>query len=186
VTQRTTDISISTRPTDAEDLARERLRAVGLRATRPRTVVYAVLREVKGHRSVDEVSALLEERGHSIPRMSIYNVMADLTGASLFISADAGPGRALYEVSDVWHHHFLCRGCGKIEDVPCLKGRRPCLLPPKSPPGRTIDEAQVIFRGHCAECVAKTPAGRRSRGQPVRRNGTTDNGKKAQGGRTRR
>jgi len=147
--------------TDAEALARERLRALGLRATRPRTLVYAVLREVGGHRSVDEVLELLEERGHSIPRMSIYNVMADLTEASLVMSADAGPGRALYEASDVWHHHFVCRGCGRIEDVPCLKGRKPCMLPPKSPPGSTIDETQVIFRGHCARCAAKAAAGKR-------------------------
>jgi Fur family ferric uptake transcriptional regulator len=159
----------STRPTDTQAQAREKLRAAGLRATRPRTLVYAVLREVKGHRSVDEVAALLEARGQSIPRMSIYNVMADLTGASLVMSADAGPGRALYEVSDVWHHHFLCRSCGTIEDVHCLKGRRPCLLPPKSPPGRTIDEAQVIFRGRCAGCAARAAAGKRLQRQETRR-----------------
>jgi len=141
-----------------EGLARQRLRAVGLKATRPRTLVYAVLREVGGHRSVDEVVKLLEKRGQSIPRMSIYNVMADLTGASLVMLADAGPGRALYEASDHWHHHFVCRGCGRIEDVPCLKGRKPCLLPPESLPGSTIDEAQVIFRGHCADCAANAAA----------------------------
>jgi len=137
---------------------REKLRAVGLRATRPRTLVYAVLREVGGHRSVDEVVQLLEKRGESIPRMSIYNVMADLTGASLVMLADAGPGRALYEASDHWHHHFVCRGCGRIEDVPCLEGHKPCLLPPDGLPGSTVDEAQVIFRGHCAACAANAAA----------------------------
>ena len=145
--------TIEIRPEQAEAGARERLRQAGLRATRPRTLVYAVLREVGGHRSVDEVGELLEQRGHSIPRMSIYNVMADLTAASLVMNADTGPGRALYEASDVWHHHFVCRGCGGIEDVPCTKGRKPCLLPPKGMRGSVIDEAQVIFRGHCAACM---------------------------------
>jgi Fur family ferric uptake transcriptional regulator len=143
-------------------LAREKLRAKGLRATRPRTLVYSILREVGGHRSVDEVLELLESRGHTIPRMSVYNVMADLTGVSLVMPADAGPGRALYEASDVWHHHFVCRGCGGVQDVPCLKGRKPCLLPPKSLPGSTVDEAQVIFRGHCAACASRAAASRRS------------------------
>ena len=46
--------------------------------------------------------------------------------------AGAITGRALYEVNDVWHHHFVCRHCGEVEDVPCLKGRKPCLTP--SPP----------------------------------------------------
>jgi Fur family ferric uptake transcriptional regulator len=153
---------VSRKTTDAETLARDRLRAAGLRATRPRILVFGVLREVGGHRSVDEVSDLLEERGHSIPRMSIYNVMADLTEASLVMPADIGSGRALYEASDVWHHHFVCRGCGRIEDVPCLEGRKPCLQPSHSPPGSTIDEAQVIFRGHCAECAAKAAAAKRT------------------------
>ncbi len=156
---KTTDSSAPSRPAAAEALAQEKLRAAGLRATRPRSLVYAVLREVGGHRSVDEVLQLLAERGHAISRMSVYNVMADLTGASLVMSADTGPGRALYEVSDVWHHHFVCRGCGRIEDVPCTKGRKPCLMPPKSLPGSTIDEAQVIFRGYCGDCAAKA-AGR--------------------------
>lgn len=143
---------------DPETFARAKLRTAGLKATRPRALVYAVLREVGGHRSVDEVAFLLEERGHPIPRMSIYNVMTDLTEASLVMPADAGPGRALYEAADEWHHHFVCRGCGRIEDVPCTKGRKPCLTPPKGPPGRTIDEAQVIFRGYCADCAAKNAA----------------------------
>jgi Fur family ferric uptake transcriptional regulator len=162
VPRKTTDRPTPTRRADAEALAHERLRAVGLRTTRPRVLVYAVLREVGGHRSVDEVLELLEARGHAIPRMSIYNVMADLTEASLVMPADAGPGRALYEAGDVWHHHFVCRGCGRIEDVPCLEGRKPCLLPPKSLPGSTIDEAQVIFRGHCAECTARAAAAKHS------------------------
>lgn len=62
--------------------------------------------------------------------------------------ADAGPGAAVYEASDAWHHHFVCRVCGGIEDVPCLKGRKPCLEPPPTL-GGTVDEAQVIFRGVC-------------------------------------
>ena len=148
--------------THVEAEAGERLRAAGLRATRPRTLVYAVLREVGGHLSVDDVAELLEERGEPIPRMSIYNVMADLTGASLVMPADAGPGRALYEASDVWHHHFVCRGCGRIEDVPCWKGHKPCLKPAESPRGSVIDEAQVIFRGLCAECAATSAPGKRS------------------------
>jgi Fur family ferric uptake transcriptional regulator len=152
----------SSRSIKARASARERLRAAGLRATRPRTLVYTALREAGGHRSVDDVLELLERRGHVIPRMSIYNVMSDLTAASLVMSADVGPGRALYEASDVWHHHFVCRRCGRIDDVPCLAGRKPCLRPPEDLPGSTVDEAQVIFRGHCAACAAKAAAGKRA------------------------
>ena len=129
----------------------QRLRDAGLRATRPRILVYQMLSEIGGHRSVDELVAALGDRGENLPRMSVYNVVADLESAGLAMCADAGPGRALYEVNDVWHHHFVCRVCKTITDVPCWTGNKPCLEPPAPLPG-TIDEAQVIFRGICEEC----------------------------------
>jgi Fe2+ or Zn2+ uptake regulation protein len=130
-----------------------RLRAAGLRATKPRVLVYETLRANGGHRSADDVAALLAERGAFLPRASVYNVLADLTAAGLLMCADVGPGRALYEVAERWHHHFLCRVCDKVLDVPCIRGKKPCLDPPASLPG-TVDEAQVLFRGVCDQCRA--------------------------------
>ena len=49
----------------------------------------------------------------------------------------------------------VCRSCGEVADVPCLKGRKPCLTPP-APIGASVDEAQVIFRGLCKNCQSKT------------------------------
>lgn len=136
---------------DGKEDVRSRLARAGLRATRTRILVYETLREVGGHRSVDELAKMLEARGSGIPRMSVYNVVADLQEAGLVMCADAGPGRALYEVNDVWHHHFVCRICKSIFDVPCLRGEKPCLEPPTSIPG-AVDEAQIIFRGICHKC----------------------------------
>ena len=129
-----------------------RLREKGLRVTRPRQVIYGLLREIGGHHSVDELFALLEGRGESIHRQSVYNVISDLQDAGLVMCADAGPGRALYEASDLWHHHFVCRVCHSVVDVPCIEGRKPCLASPENAPGE-VDEAQVIFRGICHRCA---------------------------------
>ncbi len=129
----------------------ERLREAGLRVTATRVEVYEFLRELGGHHSVDDIFKALTERGHKIPRMTVYNVVTDLEGVGLLMCADAGPGRALYEVADVWHHHYVCRVCGTIFDVPCLVGEKPCLTPPGTLPG-SVDEAQVIFRGVCRDC----------------------------------
>lgn len=128
----------------------QRLREKGLRATRPRLETLVALAETGGHLSVDEIVALLRQRGETIARMSVYNVMADLVRAGVVMIADAGPGRALYEVAHEWHHHFVCRNCGTVVDVPCAIGKKPCLHPDFD--GGTVDEAQVIFRGVCNEC----------------------------------
>lgn len=129
-----------------------RLREAGLRATRPRVLVLELLEHLGGHRSADEVSAALAEAGQPLPRASVYNVLHDLTEHGLAFSADAGPGRALYEIATHWHHHFVCRQCGSVTDVPCVVGEKPCLRPGDGLDAAEIDEAQVIFRGRCARC----------------------------------
>ena len=130
-----------------------RLRESGLRATRQRSAVFGLLRDSGGHHSVDDLVGLLADSGVPLSRMTVYNVVSDLTGAGLLMQADVGPGRALYEASEIWHHHFVCRSCGTVIDVPCARGTKPCL---DVPPGLdvSIDEAQVIYRGLCHACRA--------------------------------
>ncbi len=130
----------------------ERLRQAGRRITRPRLAVYRALKELGGHRSADEVADHLDARGQHLPRTSVYNALDVLGGAGLVSTADVGPGRALYEAAGSWHHHFVCRRCEAIIDVPCVRGSKPCLEPHLG--GAVIDEAQVIFRGLCVRCVA--------------------------------
>jgi len=134
-------------PTDLET----KLRARGLRVTRPRVAVFRALERMGGHRSVDDVVDHLRDSGVPLSRMTVYNVVGDLERVSLIMRADAGPGRAVYEAGNRWHHHFVCRQCGKIIDVPCVVGSKPCLE--QKAVGGVVDEAQVIFRGRCNECV---------------------------------
>lgn len=140
----------------------EALRAAGLRVTRPRLLVLGFLREIGGHRSVEEIRAALRTRGVDLPRASLYNVVTDLARGRLAMVTDVGPGRALYESSQRWHHHFVCRTCGAIADVPCVVGRRPCLT--AGAPLGEVEEAQVTFRGRCQACVDE--GGRRARRRP--------------------
>jgi len=137
----------------SEPALAEDLRAAGLRATQPRLRVLRLLRELGGHRSVDDLVAALRERGTPLPRASIYNVVDDFVERGLALGADAGPGRALYEASETPHHHFVCLDCGAVLDVPCVVGDRPCLE--AGLPGIEVYEAQVIFRGRCPSCVVQ-------------------------------
>ena len=128
-----------------------RLQDAGLRATRPRIAVAEALRRMGGHRTADEVHAQLARDAVNLPRTSVYNSLTALADAGIALRADVGPGAVVYEVADTWHHHFVCRRCGRISDVPCVTGERPCLSP--SADVGLVEEAQVIFRGVCARCV---------------------------------
>lgn len=127
-----------------------RLRDAGLRVTRSRLAILGLLEELGGHHSADELVDAFRSRRSPIPRATVYHVLEALERAGLVLVADAGPGRSLYESAADWHHHFVCRACGRIVDVPCLADAKPCLDP--TLPGVVIEEAQVIFRGLCASC----------------------------------
>ncbi len=130
----------------------ERIRSAGLRVTQPRRAVYEALHSLGGHRSADELMSALRKRGEKLSRASVFNVLRVLSQHGLIMLTDAGPGRALYEAADEWHHHFVCRQCGEITDVPCAVGSKPCLDANLPGPGYIVDEAQVIFRGLCPTC----------------------------------
>ncbi|GAA1906391.1 Fur family transcriptional regulator [Streptantibioticus ferralitis] len=128
-----------------------RLREAGLRVTRPRLAVTDALRSMGGHRTADEVHAHLGEHGVTLPRTSVYNSLVVLADLGVVLRADVGPGAAVYEFADTWHHHFVCTRCGRVSDVSCLVGAKPCLTAGDDV-GR-VDEAQVIFRGTCRHCL---------------------------------
>ena len=128
------------------------LRDAGLKATQSRLNVLEALEEMGGHRSADQVHQHLSEKGQPVPRGTVFKVVNDLSVHGVLMVTDAGPGRTLYEYAEHWHHHFVCRVCHSILDVPCVEGVKPCLLPDVDFPG-VIEEAQIIFRGLCESCT---------------------------------
>lgn len=128
-----------------------RLRAAGLRVTRPRLQAYEALARLGGHRTADEVAAALAESGHAMSRMSVYNALDALRRARLVTAADTGTGAVRHEVAGERHHHFVCRGCGSLLDVPAAPGEP---VPQADLPGAQVDDVQVVFRGVCAGCLS--------------------------------
>jgi Fe2+ or Zn2+ uptake regulation protein len=137
--------------------AATRLRTAGLRVTPGRLAVVEALEREGGHRTADAIARALEGGGARLPRASLYHALAALVAGGVVMVADAGPGTARYEVAGTWHHHLVCRSCGAVVDVPCVRGERPCLEPDL--PGVVADEAQVVFRGLCAACAAGPEVG---------------------------
>ena len=127
------------------------LRREGLRATVPRLEVYQALAASGGHRSADDLAGMLAADGGTVQRTSVYNALRALADAGLVRVVQAGPGTTLYELSGSDHHHFLCRHCGEIADVPAGSEVPPLLN--IDIPGARVESAQVVFRGICADCL---------------------------------
>ena len=131
----------------------ERLRARGLRVTRPRLAVLEVLAD-GGHLEVDEITHRVRDRLDSVSTQAVYDVLGALARAGLARRIEPAGSPARYEArSGDNHHHVVCRGCGTIRDIDCTVGSAPC-LDPNTAVGYDIDEAEVTFWGLCPGCQA--------------------------------
>jgi Fur family ferric uptake transcriptional regulator len=132
---------------DLADLLRER----GQRVTVQRL---AVLRAVSGvpHMTADAVAETVRTELGAISLQAVYDVLAVLVDIGLVrrIQPAGSPARFEARVSDN-HHHVICRGCGRTDDVDCAVGSAPCLTAVDDL-GYEIDEAEVIYWGRCPEC----------------------------------
>lgn len=130
----------------------ERLRARGLRVTRPRLAVLEVLNESRSHLDVDEITARVRHRLDSVSVQAVYDILGALTRAGLARRIAPAGGAARFEArAGDNHHHLVCRRCGMITDVDCVAGAAPC-LDPIDAAGFVIDEAEVTYWGICPTC----------------------------------
>ncbi len=130
------------------------LRAHGRRVTRQRLAVLTAVHRNQ-HAPAEDIVRYVREELPSITVQSVYVVLADLTEIELLRKFQPPSTPALYETRTADnHHHILCVGCGRIEDVDCAVGQAPCLSPSDTH-GMTVFAADVVFRGICAQCAAQ-------------------------------
>lgn len=138
------------------EMLKEKLRSVGMRITAPRLAVLAAVHS-GAHLNADAITTVALERLGSLSRQAVYNNLHALLEAGLVRSIEPANAPTLYEarVGDN-HHHLVCRRCGRVEDVDCVVGRRPC-LDPVTTHGFEIEEAEVTFWGTCPTCQGLVP-----------------------------
>jgi Fe2+ or Zn2+ uptake regulation protein len=141
-------------PTDEANVLVERLRAVGLRVTPQRRAVWATFRGGESkHLTADEVHELARRELPELSRATVYNTLAEFVRAGL-LQAVEGFRPVRYDPNlDPDHHHFRCRGCGKLYDVR-LQGVEHLQLLGKE--GFVIDRKTVLFEGYCSSCSSQT------------------------------
>jgi Fur family transcriptional regulator, stress-responsive regulator len=129
----------------------DRVRQAGMRVTRPRVAVLDWLDE-HPHATADQVGAGARASLGSLSTQAVYDVLAAFTDAGLVrrIEPAGHPARFECRTGDN-HHHVVCRGCGRTEDVDCVVGASPCLTPDDTH-AFSVDEAEVVFWGWCPEC----------------------------------
>ena len=133
----------------------ETLRGAALRVTRPRLSVLAAVYE-HPHADTESIIGVVRDDLGEVSKQAVYDVLRALTSAGLIRQIEPAGSVARYEarVGDN-HHHVVCRSCGAIADVDCAVGDTPCLTA-SDDHQFVIDEAEVVYWGRCADCVAAT------------------------------
>ena len=127
------------------------LRQHGIYVTAQRLAVLGVVGPAP-HISADAVLQGVRATIGTISRQSVYDTLNTLTDLGVLrrIQPMGSPARYETRIGDN-HHHVACRDCGRVDDVDCSVGRRPCLTASETH-GFTIDEAEVVYWGRCPAC----------------------------------
>jgi Fe2+ or Zn2+ uptake regulation protein len=132
---------------DAKSLLREH----GVHVTAQRLAVMQAV-AAHPHGTADVIAAHVRGEIGTISRQAVYDALNTLSDKGLIrrIQPAGSPARYEDRVGDN-HHHLICRVCGRTVDVDCAAGAAPC-LEPSDDAGFAIDEAEVIYWGHCPDC----------------------------------
>jgi Fe2+ or Zn2+ uptake regulation protein len=130
-------------------------REQGLRVTPQRQAIFRLLEGDVSHPTVESLFDRARADMPTISLKTVYQTVHDLEALGEVRVLDLGTGSVRVDpnVEDD-HHHLLCTRCGRVRDLPGdFTGLH---VPLRYRRDFTVDDVQVIFRGHCADCSDRT------------------------------
>ncbi len=124
----------------------------GLRCTSQRYAVMAFLLEHNQHPTAAEIFAAVNRLDPRSSRATTYNNLRDLVQAGLVREVAAEGRAARFDAKGMRHHHFICDGCGSVEDIEWYDVPKPGS---RSLGKRILRECELIFRGRCTRCAPR-------------------------------
>jgi len=93
-------------------------KSVGVRSTRQRSAIAALLDDIEEFRSAQELHDELRRRGEGIGLTTVYRTLQSLADAGLVDVLRIDTGESVYrQCSKGHHHHLVCRHCGRTVEV---------------------------------------------------------------------
>jgi Fur family transcriptional regulator, ferric uptake regulator len=126
----------------------------GRRQTRQRSAVLALLEELDGFRTAQDLHALLRERGDAVGLATVYRALQALVDDGLVDVLRSSDGEAAYRrCSPVHHHHLVCRSCGRTVEVADAPVERWAARIAAEHGFADVQHQLEVF-GTCASCTA--------------------------------
>lgn len=133
--------------TDIKDIA-SLLRAAGIRPSLARVAVTRYLLQKKSHPTVDELYQEVSRHNPGLSRTTIYNTVRALEKCGAITVIDSGATGVRVDWAIKPHAHFICDRCGSVTDIDVAL--------PASPPHFAVRSTQLVFKGLCSHCAARS------------------------------
>jgi Fur family transcriptional regulator, ferric uptake regulator len=135
--------------------APEPIEGTARRPSRQRSAVLALLDDLDGFRSAQDLHALLRTRGAPVGLATVYRALQALVDDGQVDVLRGADGEAAYRrCSPVHHHHLVCRSCGwtvEVADPPVERWAARIA----AEHGFADVQHQVEVFGTCAECTTR-------------------------------
>ena len=132
------------------DDIRAQFKAKGVPLTHQRLAVYEELSSRRDHPSAESLYESLKKLYPSLSLATVYKTLQTLHAMRMVARVDSPTAQARYDAIVETHHHAVCSGCGRIEDL--FDSRLDALPAPKSS-GFKFSGHSVHFHGLCAQCA---------------------------------
>ena len=131
----------------------ETLREKGIKLTPQRLIIYKKLKEMGGHLTVEDIYDVIKDEIPSISISTIYRTLKYFEEKGLIFSMPAfrDYGVTIFDSNEKPHHHFICKSCGGIWDIP-QEGIKTEVK--EKVPG-TYEMVSVVIKGICDKCKKK-------------------------------
>lgn len=130
-------------------------RAAGLRPTTQRYAVLEFLARQPVHATAEEIFHALNRKDPRASRATVYNSLRSLAQAGLVREVLSEGKAARFDANLHRHHHFVCEGCGAVEDIPWFD--LPTASGRTALGGRAVRNYEILFRGTCEKCARLSP-----------------------------
>lgn len=126
------------------------LKAKGLRVTPQRFAVYSNLLSRTDHPTAEQILQALNQDGPKSSQATVYSSLQALQAVGLIREVLLEEGVCRYDANVEPHHHFRCKGCGEIEDIPWEQLQGINLGQLRS--SLKVEGYEVTLHGICEQC----------------------------------
>jgi len=129
----------------------------GLRATRARRLILALLNEDNGHLSVEDIIQALRAKGTPVSIATLYQNLNALVDAELLKRIKGPDNLVRYDANLAPHFHIICKKCGRMQDVKIGRNNVLADRPVDYQTGNKlldwdIHDIKIEYKGTCPYC----------------------------------